>query len=174
MQVNNNIQSPNFGMALKIDRGGSEYLAKQSVGTLRRLQEVGKEMKDYKYWDLFVSKDGYTARCKPSPCCYGPGLFFPEGDFVNKQPNRIKICTYVAENRAIKSQKVDLIYNNANEQDIEKLKQAFSFSNPIDLIFAEFVRFLERRSADIAANGTPETRINCLVDDLVSKFSVDI
>ena len=61
MQVNNNPSTQNFGMALKITKGSEEFLKKQSAETLNKLGKIGEEMKDYKFWDLKLTKDGFIA-----------------------------------------------------------------------------------------------------------------
>lgn len=179
MQVSNNMQSSqNFGMALKITKGGKEYLAKQSEEVLNSLVKIGDEMKDYKHWDLFVTEDGYQAIEKNAvlPHIYGKSVSVPADDAINKyRTNSIKIDTYVGA-YANKGDKVSYEFDNIAEKEIHDLKEACSKPWTHNA-FAEFVRFMERRSAEEAAKQAAEKakaeKIDGLVNDLVSKFSVD-
>ena len=59
MQVNNNVQSPNFGMALKLQKGSKEALKKLPMETIEKLQKAGEDLKDtqleiLKYCDVLV------------------------------------------------------------------------------------------------------------------------
>lgn len=58
MKINNISSSPNFG-SLRLEKGCESFLQKQSVETLEELGKVGKEIKDFKHWNLKVTKDGY-------------------------------------------------------------------------------------------------------------------
>lgn len=55
MQVNNNVQSPNFGMALKI-KCTAKDLENAGAQVIERLGKAGEELADTKYWDLEVLK----------------------------------------------------------------------------------------------------------------------
>lgn len=57
MQVNNNFQSPNFGMALKVNNGAKKALENLNIGTIEKLQKAGIELKDTKYYHLKVDND---------------------------------------------------------------------------------------------------------------------
>jgi len=57
MQVNNNVQSPNFGMALKINKGARKALENLPMETIERLQKAGEELKDTKYYHVTVGDD---------------------------------------------------------------------------------------------------------------------
>ena len=59
MQVNNISSSPNFG-SLRLEKGCENFLQKQSAETLEALGKVGKEIKDFKHWDLKVTEEGYV------------------------------------------------------------------------------------------------------------------
>lgn len=54
MQVNNNIHSPGFGMALKIKPQAVESLRKAPLDYIIKLEAAGKELKDFKVWDLEI------------------------------------------------------------------------------------------------------------------------
>lgn len=55
MEVRNNMQSPNFGMALKI-KCSAKDLEEAGTKVLERLGKAGEELADTKYWDLEVLK----------------------------------------------------------------------------------------------------------------------
>lgn len=57
MQVNNNVQSPNFGMALKISKGAQKALEQLPMETIESLQKAGQELKDTKFYHVKVDDD---------------------------------------------------------------------------------------------------------------------
>ena len=54
MNTNNNLTSPNFGMAMRIKPEARESLAKAPRKLLEELKKCGEELKDSKYFDLVV------------------------------------------------------------------------------------------------------------------------
>ena len=57
MQIINNVQSPNFGMALKINKWAKKDLCKMSMKTIQDLQKAGEELKDTKYYHVVVDNN---------------------------------------------------------------------------------------------------------------------
>jgi len=57
MQVNNNVQSPNFGMALKISKGAKQALKELPMETIENLQKAGEKLKDTKFYHVKVNDD---------------------------------------------------------------------------------------------------------------------
>ena len=57
MQVNNNVQSPNFGMALKLQKGSKEALKKLPMETIEKLQKAGEDLKDTQFYHVEVADD---------------------------------------------------------------------------------------------------------------------
>ena len=55
MEVKNNVQSPNFGMALKI-KCSPKDLEAAGAKVIERLGKAGEELAGTKYWDLEVVK----------------------------------------------------------------------------------------------------------------------
>lgn len=53
MQINNNVQSPNFGMAMKI-KCSPKDLEAAGLQVLENLAKAGEELANTKYWDLEV------------------------------------------------------------------------------------------------------------------------
>lgn len=179
MQVNNNIQSPNFGMALKIGKGGREYLIKQSEEVLTKLGKIGEEMKEYKYWDFVVTENGFEAveKGRNLPKCYAYPVILDNDAYTNLHfTDRIQFDTYVGGPYANKGEKVSVFYENLYPNEVNDVKKNFSGCSALER-FAEFIKFLERRYAEdadtITAQRLKDAKINGLVDDLVSKFSVD-
>lgn len=54
MQVRNNLQSPNFGMAMKISKGARKALQDCSLETLQKLEKAGNDLKDTKFYHVNV------------------------------------------------------------------------------------------------------------------------
>lgn len=178
MQINNNVQSPNFGMALKITKGGVDYL-KKNPKYLEKLGQIGEEMKDYKHWDLFVTESGFAAK---------PKEFLKNGyyDFVSANPAKLSI-TPQTNSITLKSRYSD--FANKNQEaairfDDLKPGQAQAIVNKFENMkynmleqFSELVRMLENKSAAEAAKKAAAeasaNKITNTVNDLVSKFGVD-
>ena len=57
MQINNNLSSQNFGMALKIKPEAMESLKRASINQLEVLSKIGDDLKDTKVYNLEVGKD---------------------------------------------------------------------------------------------------------------------
>lgn len=55
MQINR-LQSPNFGMALKIDNKAAANLKKSSLKVVENLREIGNELKDHQYVDMHITE----------------------------------------------------------------------------------------------------------------------
>lgn len=61
MQINNNFNRANtqqFGMALRVKPGGEQYLQNKTIGYFKRLVHGGKDMCDFKHYDLEIHGDG--------------------------------------------------------------------------------------------------------------------
>lgn len=59
MNTNNNLTSPNFGMAMRIKPEARESLAKAPKKLLEELKKCGEELKDTKYYDLVIDHGKY-------------------------------------------------------------------------------------------------------------------
>lgn len=57
MQINNNVQSPNFGMALKISKGAKEALKDLPMETIKDLQKAGEELKNTQFYHVKVNDE---------------------------------------------------------------------------------------------------------------------
>lgn len=58
MQVNNNVQSPNFGMALRIKPGAVAGLKTKSRETINEIQRIAEELKDTQFYHLVLGENG--------------------------------------------------------------------------------------------------------------------
>ena len=59
MQVNNNVQSPNFGMALRINKNAQKALKELPLETIEQLQKAGEELKNTEFYHVGIfEKDG--------------------------------------------------------------------------------------------------------------------
>ena len=173
MQVNNNPSTQNFGMALKITKGSDEFLKKQSAETLNKLGKIGEEMKDYKFWDLKLTKDGFIAEPSQTNVWFKHGSF--KNDFsVEKRGNDFLLkSTYASTAEKDKPARVLISRSCA---DFETEKENFNKVNILDR-FAAAVRLLEKNSAkeaeEEALKATRIAEINAKANDLMSKFGVD-
>lgn len=56
MQLNNNVHSPNFGMALKITPAAMDALQSSSMKTIDKLAKIGDDLKDTKFYHLEIGE----------------------------------------------------------------------------------------------------------------------
>ena len=68
MQVNN-IQSTNFN-GIKPGNGMKEFLMKRSEEETKKLLDLAKEMKNYKYFDILVDEKGYGIKMRGAANLY--------------------------------------------------------------------------------------------------------
>ena len=73
MQINNNVQSPNFGMALKISKGAKAALKELPMDSINRIQKAGAELVDTKFYHVEID-DKLTPRLTADKDAYF-GLF---------------------------------------------------------------------------------------------------
>lgn len=58
MQVNNNMQSQNFGMALRIKPGARKALEECSMDTIKTVQKAGEDLKNTKFFHVTIDETG--------------------------------------------------------------------------------------------------------------------
>ncbi len=179
MQINNTQcpypKSTSFGMAVKITKGGADYLRKQGTATLEKLSTIGDEMKDYKHWDLFVTEDGFVARPKAN---------MKNGfkDFVRIDPSNIFPSSgqIRIESRysdfGNKGEEANILIEGLKDGEAVKIAQKIKEETTLGR-FAELIRLLEKRdaktAAEEAAKAAEEAKRSSIVNDLISKFGFD-
>lgn len=99
MQVNNNVQSPNFGMALKISKGAQQALKELPMETIERLQKAGADLKDTKFYHVEVSDD-LSAKLTADKDAYF-GLFKTKDYSANKHGKQKTDGNLVTDDRII-------------------------------------------------------------------------
>lgn len=174
MQVNNNVQSPNFGMALKIKPSATEYLTKESKNTLDTLGKLGEEFKDYKHWDLVVDNNGYHVAgkhhldgqyteigCPKDFSVYGESFSVPvkSEKFADAGKEINKIMTY--DNRTAASDAFDKI-KNANYG----LDRTAAFVRELETISA-------KKAYEEAAKNAADAEKTAKIDELIHKFATE-
>ncbi len=82
MQINNNVQSPNFGMALKISKGAKKALENCSNETIEELQKAGEALKDTKFFHVKID-DNLGAKIDSDENAYF-GFFKTDEYFANR------------------------------------------------------------------------------------------
>lgn len=76
MNVSNNVSSPNFGMALKIDKLAKEPLKKCDPAVIENLRTAGERIKDTKFYHVVVDKN-LDAKLTAEPDAFF-GVFDPK------------------------------------------------------------------------------------------------
>lgn len=172
MQVNNNPSTQNFGMALKISKGSENFLKRESVETLNKLNKLGEEMKGYKYWDLKITENGPVAESRD----WTKHASLTGDVSISKNPDNSLELVSTYANTALKGKKAVVTIPNESPTCAQVEVSNFKTRNLLDK-FAEAVRLLEFKSAKEAELGEKEAvkmaEINDKVDGLMSKFGVD-
>lgn len=75
MQISNNMQSPNFGMALRIKSSALDSLKDMSRSDVEKLQKAGEALKDTKYYHLLIGENGERTVVSPFANKYKGGSF---------------------------------------------------------------------------------------------------
>lgn len=172
MQVNNNPSTQNFGMALKITKGSENFLKRESVETLNKLNKIGEEMKDYKYWDLKITEHGPIAESRD----WVRHASLTGNIAISRKPdNNLELVATYADS-ALKGKQAVVTIPNESPSCAQVEVSNFKTSNLLDK-FVEAVKLLEFKSAKEAELRQKEaarmTEINAKVDGLMSKFGVD-
>ena len=177
MQINNNFNrfsAPQFGMALKVNKGAQEYLQKQSMNTLEKLAQAGKDMADCKFWDLEVNEKGLRVKSKR----YANAYINPEIN-RDRDPNRFKSFTDVTFNTIYDGingptgQKYPLYLDLASNEKAAKVYNEFPKLDYVDRNI-ELTNLLEARDAQKAAEEAAKKDAaqakNNFISDLFEKF----
>lgn len=173
MQVNNNVQSPNFGMALKIKPTAKKFLKEQSMETLESLQKLGDEFKDYKHWDLEIDDKGYRVAGRGALDGAYRNIGKPE-----KRYSDVFRVPVTADRFADKGKNTDkyLYYSKPSEAQVgfDKLNNA---KNRLERT-AAFTRELEKLSAKEAYAESIKAQIEEAqankISDLFGQFGVEV
>ena len=72
MLANYNVQSPNFGMALKISKGAQAKLKDLPMSTIEKLQKAGEDLKDTRFYHVKVDDNLSTKLTADKDAYFGP------------------------------------------------------------------------------------------------------
>ncbi len=178
MQINNNVQysRPAFGMALRIDKGAEKFLTEQTNETLRKLGELGKEFKNYKYWHLDVNDKGYEiVENKSFGRCYKGSVGFP-ASYQVPLANEVELGAYYSR-YAQAGQPAKIRIRDLDQGEPQKIVDKFKKLDSLGR-FAETVRMLEIESYKKAVNKAVADAIKTekkeLAQSLMSEFPREI
>ena len=91
MQVSNNVQSPNFGMALRINKNAQKALKELPFKTIEELQKAGEELKDTAFYHVGIfEKDGKLSAALESDKDAYFGLFKDRNGYSATRNGRTK------------------------------------------------------------------------------------
>lgn len=177
MQINNNFNrfsSPQFGMALKLNKGAEKYLQKQGMETLEKLSKAGEDMADFKYWDLEVNENGLRVKSKR----FANGYVNPKLN-TDRDPNRFSSFTDVVIDTTYKGingpidQKYPLYFDLGSNEKAVKVFNEFPKLDYVDKNIA-LANLLESKDAKIAAEEAVKKDAaqikNNFISDLFEKF----
>lgn len=125
MRIGNNFSTynskPQFGMALKIK--SADGLKNMGRSTLNNLEKLGEELKDYKFWDLNIVKDGITITSKTDNTIYHSPYKLKSYDTYYNALN-----VYSRKTGFFKEQPEVLVCTE--KQDFEKALEVFEMNFP--------------------------------------------
>ncbi len=174
MQISNNFNrysAPKFGMALKLNKGAEEYLQKQSMGTLEKLNKAGEEMKKFKFWDLEVNSNGLRIKSKSA----GNAYINPEV-LTDRNPNTYKSftdvtinTTYDGNNLYPKGSPYPIMFETGSNEKAVKLYNDFQSLDYVDKNI-ELTKLLEKQHAERAEDAAAKNQAKALKDSFISSM----
>lgn len=153
MRIGNNFSTynskPQFGMALKIK--SEKGLKNMCRATLNNLEKLGEELKDYKFWDLNIVKDGITISSKTDNTIYHSPFNLKSYD-----PDYYTLNVYSKKTGFFKEQPE--IFLCAGKQDFEKTLEVFEINFPsfndkltrAEIIIKSLEKSSQRKAEEIA------------------------
>lgn len=189
MQVNNNVQSPNFGMALKISKGAKRALKKLPMETIEKLQKAGADLKDTKFYHVEVG-DNLSAKLKANKNAYF-GLFKTKDYSANKHGvANIDGKFLVPDDRIIMVERNDIgtiagVGRYVTHGKIKPLFNVWDAAGPVNDVnsinkLAKVAKILDRVAAEkcyqkVAGETqviTKKAKVSEAVDNLLDSFGV--
>lgn len=175
MQINNNfnrMSTPQFGMALKLNNGSEAYLKKQSVKYLNRLENAGKDMVDFKYFDLVVEKDGLHIKNKDF---VNSAYRNPKLNYNSDNSKDIKIeVDYDGKLPDLIGRKLTLLFQLPTKEAKQTALTRFETANHLEkhILLTEMLedQWAARNTADAIAKQLKAEKTD-LISNLMSKFS---
>ena len=173
MYVNNCVNQTNFGMALKIKPGAKKFLKEQTKMELDNLQQIGEKLKEYKYYDLEIGKEGYTIQPRDDfRQGYTKDVSISEYNLVKDSILINSTATKFADKGKTVSRMIAMDGIPANIADFIKRGRSYSRSER----FAAATELLEKNATKIAAEEAAQKvdkkEINAQIDNLINQFGV--
>lgn len=129
MQLNNNVHSPNFGMALKITPAAMDALKSSSMETINRLAKIGEDLKDTKFYHLEIGEN----LAPKIDSCYANSYIAPFNVEVPRDELLILNTTWAGTGRdRIGKPYSDLIKFANQEKALEAYNKISKMSSDID------------------------------------------
>ena len=175
MQIINNFNranTPQFGMALKINKGAEEYLQDKSMAFLKRLEQAGEDMADFKHFDLVLSTDGFSVKHKTLPCEY----INPHVPVPSQNPHNFPYLTdFIVDTTYVPFNKKSTLYFEFGD-NAETCKAYDAITGAKDDLARHSIltKLLEERAAKKAAKEAEEAAKQAekdgFINSLFSKF----
>lgn len=167
MQIKS-VQSPNFGMAMKIDPQAKIRLKEKPIDYIRELNKLGHEFKNYKHADLCLNEDLVPFVYKRSTDDYYFGKFTPTKTY--------KCGKVEVETTTLLGPEELYLHTDGYSQgtDVMKSLQYAEQKGPIQSA-AEFVRQLEASEEYVLKNSAKiqakQNVVDEAIDELLSNFN---
>lgn len=167
MRVTNNynqFQHQSFGMALKIKKGADKFLHEQSLDTLKRLASEGENMKNFKFWDLEVDKNGLRVASEK----YGHAYRNPEFRFCSDDLLGID-AVYDGNNTSARGEICSIIFELKDSKKAAREYAKIKNMEDQDELYIELTKLLE---AEAIEECTADAQKEQLISKLINKFGI--
>lgn len=170
MQINNNFNrysAPQFGMALKVNKGAGKFLEKYSMETLQKLEKAGDEMADFKHWDLEVNEYGLRIKSKEFANAYLDPRVNPSS--METRLGRFTIDTTYDGVMGPKGKPYNLTFVT---EDSASAKAAYDKFSKLDYFdkHIELTKLLEQKSAKQTVQERIAAEQKAIKDGLIAKL----
>ena len=175
MQVNN-VQSPNFGMALRIRPEAVDKLKQATRGHIEALKKAGEELKNTKYYHLEIGENGARTIVSPYANKYKGGSF--RADEPTDHILKMK-ATWAGENSRALKQGDDYCVAISFADKEAALKAYQDLNNNLNTSIekdVKIVKYLDEKEAKKIAQEEAEKAekkaVGEMVDNLFSQYGV--
>ena len=175
MQVNSNVQTPNFGMALRIKPAAMDSLKSATRSQLENLEKIGEKLKDTKFYHLEIGENGERMVVSPWANRYKGGSF----DVI--EPVSGFLCFRAKWEGANlgRIKKGDISTECIKFANTEAAKSAYAAITSVSGIErdAKMIKYLDERAivrvAEEKAARTERNTVAAMADKLIATFGVE-
>lgn len=176
MQIQNNVNAPKFGMAMKIKPEAKPALEKASKRTLETLGKIGEDLKDTKYWHLSIGKD-LVPTVEDQYIGRYTGSFSASQNLFQKEFYNLKTKDAINSYNHFQGKDVDAVFKASSPEEASDIVKNINGAKSTIESAAETVKALEKRSIRMAEeesiNKKEDAKKMSMINDLISKYGDD-